>query len=420
MPAAFILNMRRCLLLASVGGFLCLQLAFTWQFRHVSGVDFAQYYVAAKVVKQGLSIYPLSDQEWLVHWERYVADPGIPPQPPAWAGLLLYPPLFFSLLSPLTTIPWRESLAIWRCLSILALLGATGALSLLVADRWVEPMVFATVTLWVPTYATLYDGQVNDFILLTIVLFLLLVQRYRIYAAGLVLSAGLMLKPIAAPLLVYFTWRRDFRKLLAVLIGLAVMVGITVALAGPRSFLDYLKYAPHITVPSPLGPPITYPPNQSLFGFFGRALTAHPYGPSIVNAPEAARLLSLLAVGALLLIVGFLTWPQAGPDAFVPEIGLVLAAIPLVEPFGEYHHATLVIVPFLLSFYATDSPVHKVLLVAALVLLDIQGLFWHHLVGMTFLLSLGTYGLLIIFTVTAQSLRTQRKIARLPVAESQL
>ena len=394
----------------SVGVLLCLQLLFTSLVKEGggSGLDFAHYYVGNKLLTQGLNIYHLSDEERYTLWKRYVSVEAAPPAEVA-GRPFIYPPLLYASLSPLATIPWRTALTVFRCLSIVALIAATSALSLLLRGRWVDPIVFGAMTLWVPTYATLYNGQVNDFILLTVVLFLLLVQRQRNYAAGLVLSAGLMLKPIAAPLIVYLSYRRDLAKLLPVLLGLALMSGITVLLAGAGSFLDYLEYGTTRTAPSPLGTLITYPPNQAFFGFFGRALTLHAYGHSIANEPQVAHILSFLAIGVVLLVVAFLTWPQGGLDTFALEIGLVLAAIPLVEPFGEYHHATLVIVPFLLTFCATDSVVRKAILAVALVLLDVQGLFWHHLVGMTFLLSLGTYGLLLIFSITAMSLHAQRK-----------
>jgi len=199
------------------------------------------------------------------------------------------------------------------------------------------------------------------------------------------------------------------------------MAGVTFAFAGPRVIGQYLQNSRSPGSPTSLGffgvrhlsfrVPIAYPPNVSFLGFFSRALSRNPYGPSIANDLDAMQLLSALAAGVVLLTVAVLTWPRQRSHTLVSEMALVLAAIPLVEPFGEYHHATLVIVPFLLSFYAVDSLTGKIVLVAALVLLDVHGLFWHHLVGMTFLLSLGTYGLLLIFLITALSLRERRKVA---------
>ncbi len=404
-------HVERILALAMVGVFLCLQVSYMWGIWVTSvdgGVDFAQYYVNAEVLRQDLPIYTMKSAEWDIQWNKYVDSRTGQP------GYLPYPPLLASLIIPLTRIRWRAALLVWNTLSILALLASAIALSRLVAGRWVDPVVFGTAALWGPTYSTLHCGQINNFILLSVVLFLLLMQRYRTYAAALALSAGLALKPLAAPLLVYLSWRRDYRKLLAVVSGLAVMAGITAALAGPRVLLQFFEVQFFENAPgvrgnfSPWGPPKCYPPNQSFFGFFGRALTANPYGPSIANDPEAARLLSFLAIGAVLSTIALLTWPRKGPDTFAQQVGLVLVAIPLVEPFGEYHHATLVMVPFLLSFYAAESVAGKTALATGLALLDAQPLLWHQSAS-TFLLSLGTYGMVIIFCVSALLLHRQRR-----------
>ena len=389
-----------------VGVFLCLQVSYMWRMWVTSvnnGVDFAQYYVANQMLRQHLPIYTMKSAEWDVQWARYVDSRTGQPR------YLPYPPLLASLIGPLTRIRWRAALLVWNTLSILALLAAAIALSQLVAGRWVDPVVFGTAALWGPAYSTLHLGQINNFILLSVVLFLLLMRRCRTYAAAFALSAGLALKPLAAPLLVYLLWHRDYRKLLAVLLGLAVMVGMTAALAGPRVLVQFFENAPSVRENFSLsGPPNAYPANQSFFGFFDRALVVNPYGPSLANDPEAARFLSFLAIGAVLLTIALLTWPREEPDTFAQEVGLVLAAITLVEPFGEYHHATLVMVPFLLSFYATESVAGKTALATGLALLDAQPLFWHQS-ARTSLLSLGTYGMVIIFCVSALLLRRQRR-----------
>jgi hypothetical protein len=65
-------------------------------------------------------------------------------------------------------------------------------------------------------------------------------------------------------------------------------------------------------------------------------------------------------------------------------------------------------------FCATNSMVTKAVLAAALLFLDVRGLFWHRLVGMTSLLSLGTCGFLLIFCTAARSLLVLRNRNRKP------
>jgi hypothetical protein len=211
-------------------------------------------------------------------------------------------------------------------------------------------------------------------------------------------------------LLIYLGWRREWRKLLAALISLVFIFGIIIAPLNWRILVEYWRSgAWHSMGPPLLTPTVIFasPRIQSFYAFFCRAFTANPYGSSIANSVTAARLLTLLASSSLLLVIAYLTWPrrEEAPRTFALQVGLVIAAMPLVEAFGEYHHLTVVIVPFLLCWYATASRVRRGILIAALLLIDVQGVFWRNLVGRTPLLSLATYGMVLIFCVAASSLR---------------
>lgn len=391
--------------LASLCLFFSLQLSFIWMAQKLGGIDFAQFYVANHTLKEGRGLYTMNQQQWESQWSKYVDFAPQHGNEPAY----IYPPTLAILISPLTTLYWRTDLLLWRALNVLIFAISASVLSLLLADRLVDPLVFTVAAVWTPSYANLYAGNTNGLVLLSIVLFLFFASRFRSDAAGLALSAGLAIKPYEAPLLIYLGWRREWRKLLAVLIGLVVILGIIIAPLNWHNLVEYWRTGAWLSwVAPPLGPAVwfAHPRIQSFYAFFYRAFTANPYGSSIANSVTVARLLTLLASSSLLLIIAYLTWPrrEEEPRTFALQVGLVIAAMPLVEAFGEYFHLMVVIVPFLLCWYATASRVRRGVLIAALLLIDVQGVFWSDLVGRTPLLSLGTYGMVLIFCVAASSL----------------
>jgi heme A synthase len=112
--------------------------------------------------------------------------------------------------------------------------------------------------------------------------------------------------------------------------------------------------------------------------------------------------LSLVASGGLALGVAFLTWPRRNrPDSFALEVGLTLVAFSLIVPLTWYHHLTIDLIPLLLAWFATSRRSLRVALVIAYGFIGVQGLAWKVFTGQTLLLSLGTYGLLLIYAVTA-------------------
>ncbi|HLF28884.1 MAG TPA: glycosyltransferase 87 family protein [Anaerolineae bacterium] len=391
--------------------FLLIQTAaLAWTARNPRAIDFAVYYLTAHALQNGSNIYTLTDAEWTALAEQYRVHEATRPY--------LYPPLTAGVVGTFASLPYPQALLVWTILSVMATTLSGFALSRLTSGRWIDPVVFGALAVYVPILTTLYAGQVNTFVLLGLAFYLY--RSQGLIASGSALAASLLLKPIAAPLLAHLLWRRDLRRLMAVVASLIVLaIGMTL-LVGLPSSIAYVENAFQLSTLSTDASPEAYPPNQSLLGFFGRVLTAHNYGPSLTHNPPLARLLWLGCAGLLLLGVAFLTWPRGkrGDATLGLETGLVLVTINLIVPISWYHHAVISIIPLVLAWRASPTNRMRAWLVAAFVLINVQGLLWHWFVGHTLLLSLGTYGLLIIYAITGACLFSiRRQQARADLAE---
>ena len=352
------------------------------------GVDFSVYYLAAKALRQGVNIYTLTDADFAALARAYDVQRYAPPYP--------YPPLIAGIVSLLAPLPVRGALMVWNAASVLAVLVTGLLLSRGRSRRWIDPMVFGALALFGPIWTTLYAGQANNFVLLSLALYV--AQWGSTMLSGCALAFGLMLKPLAAPLLVHLVWRRDWPRLIGVGVGLAGILLVSLPLTGTQSVFDYLRHVPQLGLQRLASVPVTYPPNQSLLGCLGRLLG---------DAPALARALwlgcsVLLCVGVALLARGTL---QSHNQRFGLESGLVLITAVLVVPIGWYHHGVVAMLAIVLVWQSARARTVRAVVATAFTLIGAQGLLWHRLQGHPWLLSLGTYGLLLLYGVTAREIR---------------
>ena len=369
------------------------------------GTDFYLYYLAARAFKQGQDVYNLDAADW----QHLAAKAGVPHYAPPYR----YPPLAAVLVSPLIILPPRHAFAIWGVLNALALLATALLLSQVVAGRWVDPLIFVGLAGYVPALTTVYAGQVNLFVLLAVAVYIYAFIRGHAIGAGLALATGVMLKPIPATLGVHALWRRQPRIVLTLFIGLVLLALLSLPVIDIEPYKAYVYNSLHLAGLAQMGTPGTYPPNQGLSGFFGRLLTRHPYGGALADAPSLARTLTLAASFALITATAVLCWPhQPLRELFCLEVGLVIIATHLIAPISWYHHMALAFVALAAAWQAAPAnrPFSRVraIIFIAYVLINLQGLLWHQLTGHTALLSLGTYGLLILWGLLAWQI-VQRK-----------
>ena len=160
--------------------------------------------------------------------------------------------------------------------------------------------------------------------------------------------------------------------------------------------------------------PTPYPPNQSVFGFWLRLLTANEFSTPWADLSGLATLLSYLSAGALVLLTAYLTWPRQTAhwkNTFALGIGLVLVTFSLIVPTSWYHHFAVDLIPLLLAWFAMPRRALRAWRAALLVaygFIGVQGLLWKSLLPHTLLLSLATYGLLIIYAALATRVQARQ------------
>jgi hypothetical protein len=217
----------------------------------------------------------------------------------------------------------------------------------------------------------------------------------------------LSIKPLAAPLILHLAWRREWRRLWAVVAGLWAAALLMLLLAGLPSLVEYARSGSStLDIGNLLS---AYPPRQSVFGFFGRAFTAQPYSVPLIDHPQLGLTLSLMVSAALIFGTAILTWPRRmqARDTFALETGLVLVTANLVLPVMWYHHLAVTVMAVIVAWHGASRG-RRAWLAAAMIFIAMQGLAWHRFEGHLLLLSLGTYGLLMIYGVVAANLWVAR------------
>jgi hypothetical protein len=377
-------------------GFALVQVAvLSWMTRGPYGVDFAAYYLATHALQQGRNIYTLSNADW----ETLAREAQVREVAPPYR----YPPLIAGVLRPIASLPFTTALFIWRVFTVLALLLASLCLSQFLRRRWVDPLVFAAAAFFVPIVTTLYAGQANTFVLAALAVWLLFDQRRRPWLAGIALAFSVLIKPLSVALAAYLIWRRDWRRLAALLAGLLIGVGVMIIVAGGQAQLDYARSFLDVAPSTALA----YPPNQSVFGFWVRLFVPNEFSITLADLPGLATVLSYLTAGFLALLTAYLTWPRR-KDTFAMGASLVLVTFSLMIPTSWYHHFTIDLIPLLLAWYAATGRGWRAVLLIAYGLIGVQSLLWKTFLGHTLLLSLATYGLMIIYAALAARLWAAR------------
>jgi hypothetical protein len=206
--------------------------------------DLGVYLRAAWAVRTGVDPYAITDTNGF----HYV-----------------YPPLFAILMMPMadapagvaggSLVPFPVSAALWYAFSVGCLLWAVhylaGVLEALSCDprvrrqprgcwRWWTLRTMPVIVCLPCVLGTLVHGQVNLLLLALLCSMIGAHLQKRPWQAGFCLSGAICLKVFPAFLLLYVTWRRDFRCLCACGIGLVLGLAVVpTAVWGPQRALWY-------------------------------------------------------------------------------------------------------------------------------------------------------------------------------------
>ncbi|HET7090856.1 MAG TPA: glycosyltransferase family 87 protein [Anaerolineae bacterium] len=384
-----------------------------WAITHDKPIDFYAYYAAADALNRGQPLYHANPEQ-----EALNPIPGLPGILPPY----IYPPALASLLRPLARLTPPVAAFLWMILNSVGLVLGAWILGTSLDDERGRQVALLAMAGFVPPLTSLYAGQFNGLVWLGLAAIFHLgigprqfgmngqpcpeqsrrdAGRRSIAAAlsGIILGATILLKPLLWSSAIFFAWQRRWLVVLTCIAGTLLLVLVSAAFDGLTPWREFLSIAPQLSSTTTTA----YPPNQSLYGFALRAFTTHEYGASLALQPAwaapFAALLSLALVGATMA----LTWNRSGAQQ-PARFALWLITGLLVTPLSWLHHLLLALLPILII--GTVALKHRAwgALAAcglAYLLIDVQGLAWHSLVGNTLLLSLGTYGMLILWSILA-------------------
>ncbi len=304
-----------------------------------SGGDFANYYTASQIVREGRSIEPAyRDFSWFQKqidrygFERQVG--GFIPHPPSTA--LLFLPL--TLLDPLTAKRAWTLLNLAFALLIILLLSRLSGLNWLL-----------TAILFLGSGAALINnflfGQLYLLLLLSILLGLYLLRSQFPFAAGLCLGALLPIKYVALLWIVLFLWQRQWRVVLGAAVASVALLLLTLWAQGPQPFDTFLNEV----LPRHLRGEIQDPFStrfQSFGSLFRRLFVREPtLNPTA--ALDAPVLLFFFKNLSFWLLAGATALGLAGAQfskkdhRFLFRMGLLPVAILLMSPASATYHFLL-------------------------------------------------------------------------------
>ncbi|MBM4046392.1 MAG: DUF2029 domain-containing protein [Planctomycetes bacterium] len=254
--------------------------------------DFGVHYCSARVLGTGLDFYDTPKLK--VQAARF--------------GVVMeldgtnHPPFLATLLWPLSWVPYDAAKALWVILNQVLLAGVIALLSAWTgrAQRFAVTAALVVIALNSgPVAAHFAAGQVKLLVLFLLCASLVLFDRRRDEAAGILvgLAAAIQLYPAAFSL--YFAWKRAWRAFAASVVASALATVLTLSVLGWRIHANYITdVLPHAAVQRDLD----HFSNQSIYALCLRVFSDTRFSKALVSRPELARpsaaLLSLMALSA--------------------------------------------------------------------------------------------------------------------------
>jgi hypothetical protein len=304
-------------------------------FRHV-GMDFMTTYTAADMLAHGerRQLYntrvqwererPIIDR-YHVRWDDRVMHPYTSPPQLALLGipLLLFSPAIATL--------------IWIGLGLLAVALAVQLLAqrLNLDGRLVAALVFGSF----PMFYIVLLGQVDGFLFLAFVVFVLALRSGHEGRGGLALAAFALKPPLLPAALVFLFVTGRKRAFWTTIVAGGAQAAVGMALVGRSGIHDYIRLSRRLAVP-------TADAVTNVGGMINlRAMLVR----ALPTATEHALTLAIASATALTLVAAGWLWRRAGEDA-LGDAGLALLAATtvLTAYHGLYHTGLLAVLAVVL------------------------------------------------------------------------
>lgn len=344
------------ILLILIGLFLWKSFLPAWQSLNT---DFPNYYVAARLYRQGYPMDRVYDWTWIARQKDHL---GIDRPIVGFSSLTL-----FSVLPvmPLATLPALKAKQIWLILNLI-LLGLVILLLSRMSQLGLRRVGILTFLALEPLGINFLYGQMHVLVLLLLVVAAWAYCKGQPLTSGLTLAVASAIKIYPALFVFYFICKKQWRAILGLAAGCIFLAGLSLLLFGWQA---NQAYAFEI-LPRSLSGACLDPYNvrwNSLTALLRRAFIAEPeLNPHpIANSPAAFALSQALCQA--LIFVPFLWFIYSRPrdprseklewGGYVALL-LILSTVP-----APYHFCALIITGVLVSDYLALRGKHRALLI---------------------------------------------------------
>ncbi|HYR78549.1 MAG TPA: glycosyltransferase family 87 protein, partial [Candidatus Dormibacteraeota bacterium] len=306
--------------------------------------DFSHYYTSALLLREGVNPYRADLRIRASELGLNVGD----------NVRATYPPTFLLCFEPLTFLNPGPAYWTWIALNAVAM---AVALAMLLGPR---SHLDVTTALSLAGFAILFPAFADNFgyaqsqalVLLLLVLAMRSLQSGMDRAAGAVLAIAVLLRIFPIIMFGYLVMRRRWRALTFAIASLAIGAGITIALVGLRTTLDFREAIAFVTSSGRL----TRPANIALHAFIAR-LFIYSAGlplPKMLNlARQLIEVVSELALLAMTVLISKTPTDSTDSDARVFSVWIVTTI--LLAPTAWLHYLVLLFIPYAQIVSATAS-----------------------------------------------------------------
>jgi hypothetical protein len=148
-------------------------------------------------------------------------------------------------------------------------------------------------------------------------------------SAGVWAGVAIYVKPFLAGLIVYWIWRREWRRLTAALLAAGAMTLVGAVLAGPASYVAWGRSMS-------LGPAPYAPLNASLLGLWSRTFIGSEFAPALFPQP---RYVLLIAWGISLVALVWTMYRNLAADHDADRAWALVSIGSIAASAGDTRHA---------------------------------------------------------------------------------
>jgi len=273
------------------------------------------------------SIFYRSALAWRMGGTMYPAD-----------HVNLNPPAVVVAYAPLTYVSTQTAQTIFTLL---------GVGCVIVSSRWISKAIPRTPSLVLASIVLAVDaGWINLWLQQEGLLLMLIVtaawiadREHRDLSAGGWAGLAIYAKPFLAVLILYWVWRRRWRRIAATFATGSVLLLVGAALAGPAAYGSWWRSLG-------LAPAPYAPLNASLLGLWSRTFFGSEFAPALIREPLAV-LITAWTVSLVALLWVIVRRIAADRDNVDRTWALVLMGSLLVSPLGWIYYLPIVAGPLL-------------------------------------------------------------------------